>query len=130
MKDLGRGEGGPGRGHIGRLDPVLKGLSGIIESQIVQEELDRLVVRIVPASDLRHEVLDLLEANMRKRSEGWCRSDPTRLFHSERSEREAPGPGFFGAGPISNPLLRDSGAAAGPNEYLGSDRRRVLRVAT
>lgn len=57
----------PGRGYIGRLDPVLKGLSGIIESQIVQEELDRLLVRIVPASDFRQEVLDLLEANMRKK---------------------------------------------------------------
>lgn len=36
----------PGRGWVGRLDPVFKGLAGVVEAQVVQEALDRVVVRL------------------------------------------------------------------------------------
>ena len=54
----------PGRGYIGRLDPVLKGLEGIIESQIVQESLDQLIVYVVPASNFRPDNLKTMEKNL------------------------------------------------------------------
>lgn len=38
----------PGRGYLGRMDPVFKGVPCLVEAQIVQEALDRLVLRIVP----------------------------------------------------------------------------------
>lgn len=57
----------PGRGYLGRLDPVLKGLHGIIESQILQTALDELLVRIVPASDFTRDTLAILETNLRKK---------------------------------------------------------------
>lgn len=39
----------PERGYVGRLDPVFKGTMPIIEAQIIQEELERVVVKLVPA---------------------------------------------------------------------------------
>lgn len=57
----------PGRGYIGRLDPVLKGLDGIIESQIVQESLDRIRVQIVPAESFSDLAKTMLERNLRSK---------------------------------------------------------------
>ena len=37
--------------RIGRLDPVFKGARGIKEAQIVQDDYDRLRIRIVPGRD-------------------------------------------------------------------------------
>jgi len=39
----------PGRGYIGRLDPVFKGVTDIVEAQIVQDSLDTLSVLLVSA---------------------------------------------------------------------------------
>jgi len=39
----------PERGYVGRLDPVFKGLRNIIESQIIQEDMDYIRVVLVPA---------------------------------------------------------------------------------
>lgn len=36
---------------IGRLDPVFKGAESIVEAQIVQNDYDKFVIRIVPADD-------------------------------------------------------------------------------
>jgi phenylacetate-coenzyme A ligase PaaK-like adenylate-forming protein len=55
------------RGYLGRLDPVLKGVSHIVESQIEQETLDRLRIRFVPAPRFIAEDLHLLESNLRAR---------------------------------------------------------------
>lgn len=55
------------RGFLGRLDPVLKGVHNIIESQIEQESLDRLRIRFVPAPRFTNEDLHLLENNLRAR---------------------------------------------------------------
>ena len=55
------------RGVLGRLDPVLKGVRNIVESQIEQESLDMLRVRFVPASSFCGEDLRMLESNLRAR---------------------------------------------------------------
>ena len=55
------------RGLLGRLDPVLKGVRHIVESQIEQESLDLLRVRFVPAPSFNPEDLRLLESNLRAR---------------------------------------------------------------
>ncbi len=36
----------PGRGWVGRLDPVFKGLDGLVEARVVQEALDRVAVQL------------------------------------------------------------------------------------
>jgi phenylacetate-CoA ligase len=55
------------RGFLGRLDPVLKGVRNIVESQIEQESLDVLRVRFVPAPRFTAEDLHMLENNLRAR---------------------------------------------------------------
>jgi len=55
------------RGFLGRLDPVLKGVRNIVESQLEQESLDVLRVRFVPAARFTAEDLQLLESNLRAR---------------------------------------------------------------
>jgi phenylacetate-CoA ligase len=55
------------RGFLGRLDPVLKGVRNIIESQLEQESLDVLRVRFVPAPRFTAEDLQMLESNLRAR---------------------------------------------------------------
>jgi phenylacetate-CoA ligase len=55
------------RGFLGRLDPVLKGVPHIVESQIEQESLDVLRVRFVPTGRFRAEDLAVLEGNLRAR---------------------------------------------------------------
>ncbi len=55
------------RGWVGRLDPVFKGLHGIIECQIIQEDLGRLKALIVPALDYHPDVERRLIANLRKK---------------------------------------------------------------
>jgi phenylacetate-CoA ligase len=54
------------RGYVGRLDPVFKGLSGIIEAQLIQENLGRIRVLTVPAPCVRPDY-SALTANMRKK---------------------------------------------------------------
>jgi len=55
------------RGFLGRLDPVLKGVRNIVESQLEQESLDLLRVRFVPAARFTAEDLRMLESNLRAR---------------------------------------------------------------
>jgi phenylacetate-CoA ligase len=55
------------RGFLGRLDPVLKGVRNIVESQLEQESLDVLRVRFVPAPRFTAEDLQMLENNLRAR---------------------------------------------------------------
>jgi phenylacetate-CoA ligase len=55
------------RGFLGRLDPVLKGVRNIVESQLEQESLDLLRVRFVPAAHFTVEDLQVLESNLRAR---------------------------------------------------------------
>lgn len=55
------------RGFLGRLDPVLKGVRNIIESQFEQESMDVLRVRFVPAPQFTAEDLRILEENLRAR---------------------------------------------------------------
>src|SRR5580658_245870 len=55
------------RGFLGRLDPVLKGVHNIVESQLEQESLDVLRVRFVPTPRFTAEDLHMLENNLRAR---------------------------------------------------------------
>jgi len=55
------------RGFLGRLDPVLKGVRNIVESQLEQESLDVLRVRYVPAARFTAGDLQMLENNLRAR---------------------------------------------------------------
>jgi phenylacetate-CoA ligase len=52
---------------IGRLDPVFKGYLPIREAQIIQETLERVRVRFVPASDFVPGALDSMTARLRAR---------------------------------------------------------------
>jgi phenylacetate-CoA ligase len=57
----------PERGYVGRMSPVFKGLSNIIETQIVQESLDNIKVIIVPDNGFKAEIAEHLIQNMRAR---------------------------------------------------------------
>jgi phenylacetate-CoA ligase len=57
----------PGRGHIGRMDPVFKGVTKIIESQIVQDSFERIRVLVVPAEGYSSEVEHKLRTNIVKK---------------------------------------------------------------
>jgi len=57
----------PGRGFVGRFDPVFKGLTGIYEAQIVHESLNRLLVKFVPGKGYNQETQAALIANLRKK---------------------------------------------------------------
>jgi phenylacetate-coenzyme A ligase PaaK-like adenylate-forming protein len=55
----------PDRGFVGRLDPVFKGISGVYEAQIVQDSLEVLKVKLVPAPDYNVDVEHALMKNLR-----------------------------------------------------------------
>ena len=57
----------PGRGYVGRLDPVFKGVSNIVEAQIVQESLNTLSVLLVPAEGFSESTERLLRDNIVKK---------------------------------------------------------------
>ncbi len=52
---------------IGRLDPVFKGVENVAESQIIQEDFDRVRVRLVPATGYRDEDGRRIGSNLRER---------------------------------------------------------------
>ncbi|MCG3129410.1 MAG: hypothetical protein FLDDKLPJ_00137 [Phycisphaerae bacterium] len=52
---------------IGRLDPVFKGVEHVREAQIVQEEADRFVVRVVPAPGYDAGSAELIRRNLSDR---------------------------------------------------------------
>jgi phenylacetate-coenzyme A ligase PaaK-like adenylate-forming protein len=52
---------------IGRLDPVFKGVDHVAESQIIQETLEQLRVRLVPATGYREEDGRRVVSNLRER---------------------------------------------------------------
>jgi phenylacetate-CoA ligase len=57
----------PGRGFVGRLDPIFKSLSGIWEAQIVQESLERLRVKVVPEPGFDGASKAALETSLREK---------------------------------------------------------------
>ncbi len=52
---------------IGRLDIPFKGVSNLVESQIIQEKLDFIRVLIVPSKDFTQNDRDILLKNLRRR---------------------------------------------------------------
>ena len=55
----------PGRGFVGRFDPVFKGLAGIHEAQIVHETLDRIRVNLVAGPGYDDSMRARLEENLK-----------------------------------------------------------------
>jgi len=55
----------PGRGYMARVTPVFKGVPSIIEAQIIQEELDSILVLLVPDSGYDQAMEDHLFRNLR-----------------------------------------------------------------
>lgn len=53
--------------RVGRLDPVFKGLESIKETQIVQEDLDNVTLKIVPGDNYRQEEADIIVYELKKR---------------------------------------------------------------
>lgn len=57
----------PGRGYVGRLDPVFKGITGIFESQIILESPNLLVLKIVPDSNYSNKIEKKLIDNLKQK---------------------------------------------------------------
>jgi len=57
------------RGYVGRLDPIFKKLpNSIIEAQVIQEDVDRITILIVPDYTIfQSSHLDLLEEELKYR---------------------------------------------------------------
>lgn len=55
------------RGWVGRMDPALKGVNGILECQFVQEELHRIRVLLVPTADFSDRDRSILTNNLKDR---------------------------------------------------------------
>lgn len=67
-----------GRVHT-RLDGVLKGIPGVVESQIEQTALDRLLVRVVPKEDYGTAATDEITLRLRRLFGADCRVDFERV---------------------------------------------------
>jgi phenylacetate-CoA ligase len=53
--------------RIGRLDGVFKSDLGVIEAQVIQESVDRILVRVVPSDGFSEEARRTLERRLRKK---------------------------------------------------------------
>ncbi|MDX2268734.1 MAG: hypothetical protein NW208_11555 [Bryobacter sp.] len=78
----------PERGLVGRMDPALKGINGILECQFVQHTPTSLDIYYVPTTDFTHEELARFRANLEDRLGGSL----LLRFHAKQSlERGANG---------------------------------------
>lgn len=57
----------PEKGYVGRLDPVFKGLYGIVEAQIIQESLQKLTILLVPGQDYEPSIETKLIQQLREK---------------------------------------------------------------
>jgi phenylacetate-CoA ligase len=74
--------------HVGRLDPIFKGVSGIRETQIVQERIDRIVVKMVRGEGFEPSAAQVIIEELRKRvGEGVA----LELSYVDRVERTSSG---------------------------------------
>ncbi|WP_299216939.1 hypothetical protein [uncultured Aquimarina sp.] len=55
------------KGYVGRMDTAYKGLKGIIKSQLIQRETDKLTVKIVPDTNFTTAVEKELISNLQNR---------------------------------------------------------------
>lgn len=74
--------------HVGRLDPIFKGAWGIQETQIVQERIDRLVVRVVRGKDFEPHMAQAVIDELKKRVGEAVTVD---LVYVDRIERSSTG---------------------------------------
>jgi len=71
--------------HVGRLDPIFKGVSGIKETQIVQERLDHLVVRMVRGQGFEAKIAQSVIDELKKRVGNTVTVELAYVEHIERS---------------------------------------------
>ncbi len=101
---------------IGRLDPIFKGLSGIRETQIVQEDLDHLVIRLVKGEGYSKQVGAKLAKELVARVGGGMQ---IRVEEMKEIPREASGkfrsvishvrkPGLSAESPAPAPTVRSA----------------------
>jgi phenylacetate-CoA ligase len=91
--------------HVGRLDPIFKGVSGITETQIVQERIDRIIVRMVRGQGFESDAARVVMQELRKRvGEGV----DLELSYVDRIERGSSGK--FRS--VVSRLAKDAGSSA------------------
>lgn len=73
--------------RIGRLDPVFKGLDGIVEAQIVQERADLCVIRVVPATGFDQRTEHRLRQSLGHRLGPGARVEVEQVEVLERTPR-------------------------------------------
>ena len=74
--------------HVGRLDPIFKGVVGIKETQIVQEKIDYLIVRMVRGQGFEQRMAQAVIDELKKRvGEGVT----VELVYVEQIERSSTG---------------------------------------
>ncbi|OQW32168.1 MAG: hypothetical protein A4E20_03345 [Nitrospira sp. SG-bin2] len=71
--------------QVGRLDPIFKGMSGIKETQIVQEALDRLTVKMVKGKGYQEKMGQEVVDQLRKRIGEAIKIELIYVDHIERS---------------------------------------------
>lgn len=74
--------------HVGRLDPVFKGAEGIKETQIVQEAVDRLIVRMVRGQGFEPKIAQSVVDELKKRVGEGVRVE---LIYVDQIERSSTG---------------------------------------
>jgi phenylacetate-CoA ligase len=74
--------------RIGRLDPIFKGAGGIKETQIVQERVDQLVIRMVRGKDFEPHIAQAVIVELKKRVGEAVKVD---LVYVDRIERSSTG---------------------------------------
>jgi len=71
--------------QVGRLDPIFKGAEGIKETQIVQERIDQVIVRIVRGMNFEPHMAQSVVDELKKRVGEAVRVDVVYVDHIERS---------------------------------------------
>ena len=71
--------------HVGRLDPIFKGAGGIKETQIVQERLDHLIVRMVRGENFEPHMAQAVIDELKKRVGEAIKVELVYADHIERS---------------------------------------------
>jgi len=70
---------------VGRLDPVYKGVEGVNEAQIVQEDWDRFLIRVVPGRDYRPSDGERIRSNLMERLGSECNVRVEKVDAIERT---------------------------------------------
>lgn len=110
----------PGGRRIGRLDPVFKGDLPIREAQIVQLEIDRILVRVVPTPGWNDETEERLRKELTRRV-----GTSIRIDVSTQDQPLPRGPGGKLRSVVSDLPGASGGQGAAAVRYHPRPRRRI-----